>query len=117
MKRVLSEIYLVTDREIELLSKLQHPNLVRYFITEFDDLFKYIAIELAEISLADYIEKYDFYNDSIVTDQQIDVQIKDFIDTKQILYETCQGLSHLHMNNIIHRDIKVGSFESLFRCL
>lgn len=99
VKRVLSEVFLVADREIELLSKLQHPNLVRYFITEFDDQFKYIAIELAEISLADYIEKYDFLKED--STKQINEP-----DSYQILYETCQGLSHLHSLNILHRDLK-----------
>jgi len=99
VKRVLSEVFVVTDREIELLSKMQHPNLVRYFITEFDDLFRYIAIELAEISLADYIEKYDF-NKEESTESPSDQ------DCYQILFETCQGISHLHSLNILHRDLK-----------
>lgn len=101
VKRVLSEVFVVTDREIELLSKLQHPNLVRYFITEFDDQFKYIAIELAEISLADYIEKFNFLKEEEENTKQ---QINN--DSKQMLYETCLGISHLHSLNIIHRDIK-----------
>lgn len=105
VKRVLSEVFLVTDREIELLSKLQHPNLVRYFITEFDDQFRYIAIELAEISLADYIEKVDL----IGAERPIDAageNLEDLLNDKQILHETCLGISHLHSQGVIHRDIK-----------
>lgn len=103
VKRVLSEVFLVTDREIELLSKLQHPNLVRYFITEFDDQFRYIAIELAEISLADYIEKVDLIERQAEKEAE---KASELLDDTQILYETCLGISHLHSQNIIHRDIK-----------
>lgn len=94
VKRVITEHFTLADREIELLRKLQHPNLVRYFATESDRLFKYIAIELAEISLADYMERRGEFSDVLK------------LDEIEILQDSCQGLSHLHSVNVIHRDIK-----------
>ena len=95
VKRVITEHFTLADREIELLRKLQHPNLVRYFATESDRLFKYIAIELAEISLADYMERKDVFNNQGIK-----------LDEVEMLHDSCQGLSHLHSVNVIHRDIK-----------
>lgn len=92
VKRVIIDYFTLAEREIELLRTFQHQNLIRYFATESDELFKYIGIELAHYSLADYIEG--------TNDQTID------LDPIDILYQTGLGLEHLHSLNIVHRDIK-----------
>ena len=93
VKRVISDYFTLAEREIELLRSLQHNHLVRYFATESDDLFRYIAIELAQLSLADYIE--------------CDLYKKDFVlNELDVLQQSASGLKHLHSLNIIHRDIK-----------
>ncbi|KAI1304172.1 Serine/threonine-protein kinase/endoribonuclease ire-1 [Halotydeus destructor] len=94
VKRVIADYLVLAEREIELLRSLQHPNLIRYFATESDNLFKYIAIELAEMSLADYVEKKFYKNDSFG------------LTETEILYDSCKGLAHLHSIHVIHRDIK-----------
>ena len=91
VKRVVADHFVLANREIELLRSLQHPNLIRYFATESDDMFRYIAIELAEFTLADYVEGR---TEEIV------------IDCVQVLRESCLGLAHLHSLNVVHRDIK-----------
>lgn len=93
VKRIVSDCFKLANREIELLRKLQHPHLIRYFATEYDNQFLYIAIELAEMTLAEYIEKGDLGNK---------FNFKKF----QILHEACLGLAHLHSLDIVHRDIK-----------
>ena len=95
VKRIITDYFVLADREIELLRSLQHPNLVRYFATESDHLFRYIAIELAEFSLADYVEKH-----------KEDPVFELGLSAREILYDSCLGLSHLHSVNVIHRDIK-----------
>lgn len=91
VKRVVADHFVLANREIELLRSLQHPNLIRYFATESDEMFRYIAIELAEFTLADYVEG------------RIENVV---IDCVQVLRESCLGLAHLHSLNVIHRDIK-----------
>lgn len=93
VKRVIVDYFTLAEREIELLRNFHHQNLIRYFATESDDIFKYIAIELAHFSLADYVEGQTV---------KIDPQLDDI----DILYQSSLGIEHLHALNIIHRDIK-----------
>ncbi|OTF75545.1 serine/threonine-protein kinase/endoribonuclease IRE1-like protein [Euroglyphus maynei] len=96
VKRIVSDCFRLANREIDLLRQLQHPNLIRYFATECDDQFTYIAIELAEMTLADYID--ELKKGAIDSSSQLDK-----ID---LLKQACSGLHHLHSFDIVHRDIK-----------
>ena len=56
VKRLLPDCWQLAERECELLRHAdQHPNVLRYFATEADAQFKYIALELCQMSLNDYI--------------------------------------------------------------
>lgn len=95
VKRVLSQYVTLAGREIEFLRSLQNPNLVRYLATEEDAQFIYIALELAELTLADLIE-----GTRACTFKNIGI-------TKQELCrQSANGLKYLHGMNIVHRDIK-----------
>jgi serine/threonine-protein kinase/endoribonuclease IRE1 len=86
VKRLLPECFTVADREVALLRESDaHANVVRYFCTEQDRMFKYIALELAEATLQDYVTgKYN----------------KRKISLKNILYQATSGLAHLHFLDI-----------------
>ncbi|XP_006624186.1 serine/threonine-protein kinase/endoribonuclease IRE1 isoform X1 [Apis dorsata] len=92
VKRLLPDCFTFADREVALLRESDaHANVVRYFCTEQDRMFRYIALELAEATLQDYVAgKYD----------------KKKISTKSILRQATSGLAHLHLLDIVHRDIK-----------
>ena len=108
VKRVITEHFTLAQREIDLLRQLHHPNVVRYFATESDCSFKYIAIELAEFSLADFIER----RSSLMLEGESRVAAGDgsdpysSLDSLYILESSCNGLNHLHHHNVIHRDLK-----------
>ncbi|KAK6481701.1 serine/threonine-protein kinase/endoribonuclease IRE1 [Huso huso] len=93
VKRILPECFDFADREVQLLRESdEHPNVIRYFCTEKDKQFYYIATELCAATLQEYVE------DPIFNALEI--------DPVTILHQTMSGLSHLHSLNIVHRDLK-----------
>lgn len=52
VKRILPECFSFADREVQLLRESdEHPNVIRYFCTEKDRQFQYIALELCAATL------------------------------------------------------------------
>ncbi|KAK4788403.1 hypothetical protein SAY86_019722 [Trapa natans] len=79
------------EREIAMLSKLEHENIVRYIGTDKDESNLYIFLErIAMGSLEKIYQKYPLH----------DSQVSAY--TRQILH----GLKYLHNMDVIHRDIK-----------
>ncbi|XP_065338464.1 serine/threonine-protein kinase/endoribonuclease ire-1 isoform X2 [Cloeon dipterum] len=92
VKRLLPDCFSVADREVDLLRESdEHPNVIRYFCTEKDRQFRYIALELCAATLEDFVIG-KFRNDNI---SEVD-----------ILLQATSGLAHLHSLDIVHRDIK-----------
>ncbi|XP_035613836.2 serine/threonine-protein kinase/endoribonuclease IRE1-like isoform X1 [Oncorhynchus keta] len=93
VKRILPECFSFADREVDLLRESdEHPNVIRYFCTERDRQFQYIAIELCAASLQEYVERQDF--------------VRHGLEPVMLLQQTMSGLAHLHSLNIVHRDLK-----------
>ena len=83
--------------EINILSKLNHPNLVQYISSCSDDEGIYIIMEFCIYgdlySLLHMVKKKKVYvNEEIIWD---------------IAYQCLLGLEYLHSQHIIHRDIKL----------
>lgn len=62
-----------------------HPNVIRYFCTEQDRMFRYIALELCQYTLHDYVQK------------KCDVSL---LSPLEILRQASAGLAHLHSLDI-----------------
>ncbi|XP_032443408.1 serine/threonine-protein kinase/endoribonuclease IRE1 [Xiphophorus hellerii] len=93
VKRILPECFSFADREVQLLRESdEHPNVIRYFCTERDRQFQYIAIELCAATLQEYVEKKDFNCHGL--------------EPVMLLQQTMSGLVHLHSLKIVHRDLK-----------
>ena len=79
-------------QQLEILSSLHHPNIVRYLHTEIDDRCLYIFTEwISGGSLRRVVRKFGLLAPRVVR-----------MYTQGIL----RGLEYLHANNVVHRDIK-----------
>ncbi|ODN01596.1 Serine/threonine-protein kinase/endoribonuclease IRE1 [Orchesella cincta] len=92
VKRILPECFAFADREVDLLKESdQHEHVIRYFCTETDGQFRYIALELCIATLHDWVEgKY----------------VNELINPVDVLRDATNGLAHLHALRIVHRDVK-----------
>ena len=86
-----------TLHEIEILRSLKHPNIVEFLGCEQDDYHFYIFTEyVAGYSITDMMRKYGL---SALREQVI----------RSFTVHILRGLTYLHQNGIVHRDIKGGN--------
>jgi calcium-dependent protein kinase len=94
-KQHLTKTYFeLIKNEVNILSNLDHPNIVKYFGVYEDDLYIHILME--------YLKGYDLYK-IIALKKYTDFDEKDVCE---IIFQLLQALSFIHNQNIIHRDIK-----------
>ena len=83
-------------REVSILKKVDHKNIIKYYSSFLDKEILYIIMEYAELgdlySLIKHYRKHSKYFSEI--------------DLWKISSEILTGLDYLHSHNIIHRDIK-----------
>lgn len=100
VKRILPECFTLADREVSLLRESDtHENVVRYFCTEEDRQFRYIAVELCAATLQDYTE-------GVKSDK-----LREEISELNVLKQSTCGLLHLHSLNIGELEIVINRFN------
>ncbi|EGC31954.1 hypothetical protein DICPUDRAFT_49896 [Dictyostelium purpureum] len=88
----LKNMILSFSKEIEVMKSLRHENIVRYLGTSLDQTNLSVFLEyIPGGSISSLLSKFGAFSENVIR-----------VYTKQIL----QGLSFLHSNQIIHRDIK-----------
>ncbi|KAG8513539.1 Serine/threonine-protein kinase/endoribonuclease IRE2 [Galemys pyrenaicus] len=96
VKRLLRECFDLVRREVQLLQESdRHPNVLRYFCTERGPQFHYIALELCQASLQEYVANPE--------------QPCWGLEPEMVLQQLMSGLAHLHSLHIVHRDLKPGN--------
>ncbi len=89
-------------KEIEVLRKLKHENIVQLFGCIPLDSKTWILMELCEMgSASDVMRRFPTasFSEEIIL---------------AILFFVLQGLIYLHGKGIVHRDIKVGSYPKIY---
>lgn len=102
VKRMQSALYDRASKEIDFLIQSEgHSNVVRYLAKEETVDFVYLALELCEMTLDQAVEE-QLKEGPIVDASQ--AWIPD--DLRQFLAELTSATNHLHVNGIVHCDIK-----------
>ena len=80
------------NQEINLLSQLCHPNIVRYFGSEMSEETLSVYLEyVSGGSIHKLLQEYGPFKEPVIQNY-----------TRQIT----SGLAYLHARNVVHRDIK-----------
>eukprot|EP00741_Cyanophora_paradoxa_P022086 tig00021434_g21321.t1 len=82
--------------EVANMRVLRHPNIIHYYNSFVEDQALYIVME--------YAEGGDLQQS--LNRQLASQRIFDERDLWRYLFELCSAVQHLHMKNIVHRDLK-----------
>ncbi|KAF1975206.1 hypothetical protein BU23DRAFT_459195 [Bimuria novae-zelandiae CBS 107.79] len=81
--------------ELQIHSKLAHPNIVEFYRAFSFQKSTFVVLELCENgSLADAIKKRKYFT---------------MPEIRRFMIQTCGAIKYLHQRNIVHRDLKTGN--------
>jgi serine/threonine protein kinase len=99
------EDFIRFKREIEIISKFNHPNIVKAYDAGEYHNYPYLVTEFLDgMSLAEYLRT-----------EQTGLKIE---KTVEIIKQVSEALNYVHANGVIHRDLKpVNIFGSSGNCV
>ncbi|PSN63452.1 hypothetical protein BS50DRAFT_679717 [Corynespora cassiicola Philippines] len=81
--------------ELQIHSKLSHPNIVEFYRAFSFQSSTFVVLELCNNgSLADAIKKRKYFT---------------MPEIRRFMIQTCGAIKYLHQRNIVHRDLKTGN--------
>ncbi|KAF2736651.1 Pkinase-domain-containing protein [Polyplosphaeria fusca] len=81
--------------ELQIHSKLSHPNIVEFYRAFSFQSSTFVVLELCDNgSLADAIKKRRYFT---------------MPEIRRFMIQTCGAIKYLHQRNIVHRDLKTGN--------
>ena len=84
-------------REVDIISNLDHPNIIRFYETYHDNIYFHIVMELCKgQDLLQRINKHTIINDKGVNEKQIALCV----------LKVLHAISYCHSRGITHRDLK-----------
>jgi serine/threonine protein kinase len=85
----------IIQREIEILKRLSHPNIIQYL----SSISSYNSIKL-------FLTRYESTLRKEVQNRVIDEELFSAIEICHVMRQVANGLEYLHKNGITHRDLK-----------
>ena len=91
-------------QEISVLSMMDHPNIIKYVESFEDNRYMYIVTEYVHSSrdlkdiLAEVAEQWDGQTPLLSVS-----------DVRKIMKMVLSGVTHMHANHVVHRDLKPGN--------
>lgn len=90
-----NELYELIKNEDTIHKKLHHKHIVDFLSSFEDEKNKFIILEMCpNRTLSDLMEKQLF---------------AEYDECQSFIHQILNGVNHIHQNNVIHRDIKLGN--------
>jgi calcium-dependent protein kinase len=91
-KKLKDKIHMLM-REVEIIKSLDHPNIIKFYEAYHDNMWFYIVMEYCSGGeLLDHLTQKKFLREK---------------EASEIMYKLFSAVNHMHLQGIVHRDLKL----------